>query len=99
MAEVEWYRLVDDTEECRYIGTCKDEESQDGVKLRIADAFARFGVDTETAERWYGSGEIGRIVLPHLGEKTRQPLTAPTLGIVTLQVGRHLVLKTLISMR
>ena len=49
MAEVEWYRLVDDAEECRYLGTADEEESQVGVKLRIANAFARFGVDTETA--------------------------------------------------
>ena len=70
------------------VGTVKAGPEPDDEKARIG-----------VTEWWYGSREISRVVLPHLGEKTRQPLTAPALGIVALQVGRHLALETQIYIR
>ena len=56
MAKVEWYRLVDDAEQCRYLGTFA-EDDQNGVKCRFADALARFGVSSETARKIINSLE------------------------------------------
>ena len=50
MAKIEYYRLVDDAEECRYIGTF-DNAGNEGGKHQTADALARFGVSLEVARK------------------------------------------------
>ncbi len=47
---IDTYRLVNDAEECRYLGTF-DDDSLDSSKCRLADALARFGVSKEVARK------------------------------------------------
>ncbi len=50
MTTIEYYRLRDDAEECRYLGTF-DDDKWDAPKCRFADALARFGVSKEVAQK------------------------------------------------
>ena len=50
MAKIEYYRLVEDADECRYIGTFDDQDNEGG-RRQTADALARCGVSEDVARR------------------------------------------------
>jgi len=50
MTTIEYYRLVDDAEECRYIGAF-DHEDNEGGRRQTADACARAGISEEATKK------------------------------------------------
>ncbi len=53
MTVKEYYRLMDDANECRYLGTFDDAipPGNEGGKCQTADALARFGISEELARK------------------------------------------------
>ena len=50
MTMIEYYRLTDDSNECRYMGTF-DHQKNEGGRRQTADALARCGVSEEVAQK------------------------------------------------
>ncbi len=50
MAKIEFYRLMEDAEECLYLGTF-DHQTNEGGRRQTADALSRCGVSEEVARK------------------------------------------------